>query len=191
MLLSLLYVPDPKKVLFLGLGAGSLASCLHTHYPQCRMTAFELRQQVIDVAYRFFGLPRSKRLKVRCAEAFEGLEQVSTRQDIIFSDIYLQEGMHPTQTTADYIQHCAQRLKVGGMLVTNCWREHQNDDQVLHLIQAQFAHVATCSTADHNWLIFASQQPLTPTPEHREQAKVLSKTLGYSLNKHLKRLQQA
>lgn len=190
MLLSLLYTDNPRKVLLVGLGAGSLATCLHTHYSACQLTAIELRQTVIDVAYRYFGLPRSKRLRVLCEEGLIGLQSLSKQQDIIFSDIYLHEGMHSNQRNREYIQRCAQLLKPTGILVTNCWREHQEDNQVLDLLKETFKHVNACNTHDHNWLIFASAQPFTKDAQRQQAAKTLSKTLGFSLLKHLKRLQQ-
>lgn len=190
MLLSLLFV-EPKKVLLLGLGAGSLATCLHQHYARSQLTVVELRQSVIDVAYRYFGLPRGKRLQVLCGEALETLQSLPGQYDIIFSDIYLQEGMHHSQRNATYIEACARHLKPGGILVTNCWREHQEDDQVLSLLQGHFGAVSTCTTTDNNWLIFARQASLEVQNSHKETAKQLSKQLGFSLNKHLKRFQRA
>lgn len=190
MLLSLLF-REPKKVLLLGLGAGSLATCLHQHYARSQLTVVELRQHVIDVAYRYFGLPRSKRLQVICGEALETLQGLKGQYDIIFSDIYLQEGMHHSQRNAVYIAACRQHLKPDGILVTNCWREHQEDNDVLNLMQQHFAAVNTCTTPDNNWLLFASQAPFEVQNSHKENAKQLSKQLGYSLNKHLKRFQRA
>ncbi len=190
MLLSLLFA-EPKKVLLLGLGAGSLATCLHYHYARSQLTVVELRQSVIDVAYRYFGLPRSKRLNVHCGEALDTLQGLPGQYDIIFSDIYLQEGMHHSQRNATYIAACARHLKPEGILVTNCWREHQEDNEVLSLLQSRFAAVNTCTTPDNNWLIFARQGSLEVQNSHKETAKQLSKQLGFSLNKHLKRFQRA
>lgn len=188
MLLSLLYT-DPHKVLLIGLGAGSLATCLHTHFSACQITAIELRQSVIDVAYRYFGLPRSKRLRVICEEGLTGVNGVNKKQDLIFSDIYLHEGMHSNQRNHAYIQRCRELLKPTGILVTNCWREHQEDNEVLDLLTANFNHVSACNTHDHNWLLFASSHPFTKDTQRQQSAKALSKVLGFSLGKHLKRLQ--
>lgn len=188
MLLSLLYT-EPRKVLLIGLGAGSLATCLHAHYGGCQLTAIELRQTVIDVAYRYFGLPRSKRLRVFCEEGLPGINNVHKQQDIIFSDIYLHEGMHSNQRNQAYIQRCRALLKPTGILVTNCWREHQEDNEVLDLLKSNFSHVSSCNTHDNNWLLFASATPFTKDAQRQQLAKTLSKTLGFSLLKHLKRLQ--
>jgi spermidine synthase len=188
MLLSLLYT-EPRKILLIGLGAGSLATCLHTHYTACQLTAIELRQSVIDVAYRYFGLPRSKRLKIQCQEGLPGINSMTQQQDIIFSDIYLHEGMHGNQRNQDYIRRCRELLKPTGVLVTNCWREHKEDNEVLDLLKSNFNHVSACNTHDHNWLLFASAQPFTKDALRQQNAKALSKTLGFSLLKHLKRLQ--
>ena len=63
MLLVLLFC-QPKRVWLLGLGGGSLATALHHFIPGIHITAVELRPAVIELAYRYFQLPHSKRLAV-------------------------------------------------------------------------------------------------------------------------------
>lgn len=62
MLLVLLFC-QPKRVLILGLGGGSLVTALHRHIPGIHITAVELHT-VIDIAHRFFQMPRSNACKL-------------------------------------------------------------------------------------------------------------------------------
>ena len=54
---ALLLNPVPRRVLIVGLGGGSLVKFLLHHFPRCQIDVVEYRQDVIDVAHQFFGLP--------------------------------------------------------------------------------------------------------------------------------------
>ena len=85
MLLGLLFA-EPRKVLCLGLGAGSLATALHRHCKQAKITAVELRQAVIDVAENYFYLPRGKRLQA--VTLMSGGEKALTGLALLFAIFY-------------------------------------------------------------------------------------------------------
>lgn len=88
MLLVLLFC-QPKRVTILGLGGGNLLTALHRQIPGIHITAVELRQTVIDVAYKYFQLPRGKRLTVLQQDASAYLAGDTGRKvDVVFADLY-------------------------------------------------------------------------------------------------------
>ena len=189
MLLALLY-RQPRKVLCLGLGAGSLISTLHAHCPQAEITAVELRQAVIDIARKFFYLPESERIRLHCQDAGEFVAADRERYDLIFSDLYTAHGLAPVQLQQDFLRQCSNRLNPAGLLVINCWHVHQGDGQMLRTLRGCFSEIRLCPTGDGNWVLFAGRLPLESRPEPlRERAISLSALLGYSLLRHLKQLQ--
>lgn len=189
MLLVLLF-KDPKQVISLGLGAGSLNSCLHGHYPSLKQQVAELRPAVVDVAYRYFQLPRGKRMRVHTLCANEFLQTVETKKaDILFSDIYGAEGLDEQQISDDFLQGCHGRLKADGWLVLNCWREHQGGD-LLDKLSDMFEDIRTCTTQSGNWIIFAGRKATNKSGKQlKNDARDLSQKLGFSLSSHLGRLQ--
>ena len=62
--LPLAYDPGVKNILFIGLGGGSAQKRIWRDFPQLDLQVVELDPAVRDVAYRYFELPRSPRLKV-------------------------------------------------------------------------------------------------------------------------------
>ena len=62
--LGLAYNPDARRVLFIGLGGGSAPKRFWRDFPQLQLQVVELDPDVVDVAYRWFALPRSDRLQV-------------------------------------------------------------------------------------------------------------------------------
>ena len=189
MLLALLFRPF-RKVLCLGLGAGSLVTALQRHCKGTKITVVELRQAVIDIALNYFYLPSSKRVQLHCGDAEDFVVQASERYDLIFSDLYTSQGLSPLQLKPSFLSSCAERLKPDGLLVINCWREHQHAEAgLLQSLEGLFTDIRLCPTADGNWVIFASRSLLEPNPNAlREAARQWSQTLGFSLLKHLKNL---
>ncbi len=192
MLLVLLY-NQPKNVVILGLGGGSLALTLQHHIAGLKLRVVELRYQVIKVAYRFFQLPRNKRMAVLNMDASEFLEDdTQSRTDIIFSDIYGAEGLDLQQTQPWFLQRCHELLKDDGWLVLNCWQEHRGEQAMLTCLREQFAEIYLCATAEGNWVVFAGKRPTSLSQSQLKQAaKKLSKQLGFSLLPSLSRLKFA
>ncbi|EIJ33151.1 spermine synthase [Thiothrix nivea DSM 5205] len=189
MLLVLLFC-QPRRVLILGVGGGSLVTALHHMIPGIRITAVELRQSVIDVAYRFFQMPRGKRIELVCANADQYLcaEQPHT-QDVVFADLYHGTGVDEVQLKADFIARCAASLKEEGWLVLNCWNEHREDAALRNALREHFADIRTVLTSSRNWVILAGRKPSWHTnSEMKENAFQLTSALGYPLTRHLARM---
>jgi len=188
MLLALLYV-EPKRVLSFGLGAGSLNSAIALACPGAKQQVVELRQTVVDYAYKYFYLPRSKALEIRVQDAAEYIEEpISKRFDLVFSDLYDDQGLCETQIDDRFLQGCIERLQPKGWLVLNCWREHRAD-QVLDLLDKQFEYLFSSTTQDGNWLLLATNHmPQLSQKAYKERARILSDQLGFSLLAFAKRM---
>ena len=53
----LLFNPQPRSVLMIGLGGGSIAKFIYHRFPEARAVAVEVNQQVVDVARQYFFVP--------------------------------------------------------------------------------------------------------------------------------------
>jgi spermidine synthase len=51
------------------------------------------------------------------------MKHCSIKSDIIFSDLYNNDGMEPGQVHADYLRNCKNALTEQGVLVLNVWRQ--------------------------------------------------------------------
>lgn len=190
MLLVLLFC-QPKRVLLLGLGGGSLMTTLHHHIPGIQITAVELRARVIEVAYRYFRLPRGKKMQVVQQDAAEFIsEPLPKKVDVIFTDLYHRDGVDATQLQTEFIADCAQQLKTqGGWLVLNCWVEHRDNPALMTALTEYFSDIRSVVTDSHNWVILAATVRDTRSEaELKDKATQLSGALGFSLNRHLTRL---
>lgn len=189
MLLVLLFC-QPKRILALGLGGGTLLTALHYLLPSVKMTAVELRPAVIEVAYQYFQLPRSKRLQVIAQNADTFLLDNDLRQvDIVFADLYHSTGIDALQLKADFIARCAEQLKPEGWLVLNCWLEHREDPLLRASLQHYFQDIRTVLTGSKNWVVLAGKvADYQSQAALRDKAQQLSSRLECSLTRQLGRL---
>lgn len=190
MLLSLLLV-DPKEVLLLGLGGGSLAMCLLEYHPELQLRAVELRRAVIKIAKKYFYLPQTDRLCVIEDDAGQYLMGDVSPAQLILADMYGADGLDPQQLTPWFLERCHELLTDDGWLVLNCWNDHRRDKESLASLTALFADVRVSSTASGNWIIFAGKRLHTQTDKQRlEKAKILSNTLHYPVSRYASKLQK-
>jgi spermidine synthase len=189
MVLPLLY-GRPSDAVLLGLGAGSLASCLHRHYRSLQLRAVELRPLVIEVAHRYFDLPRSERLQVIAADADRYLRRPGlATTDLLLCDLYHADDMDPCCLTAGFIAACAQLLSERGWLVINCWEEHREDDELLTLVASHFAEIHVCTVATGNWLLFASRRRQRLSRNQLlARVETLSRRLGFEIGPYFDQL---
>ena len=189
MLLALLF-NKPGTVILFGLGGGTLATTLHQYLPGLTLRVVELRPKVVDAAYRFFQFPRSQRIEVFTEDASEFLAcDNHSKADLLFSDMFNEEGPDLQQTQPWFIERCHQQLKDEGWLVLNCWREHRGDRQLVQALKACFDDVRACATAEGNWVVLAGKKANTASAARlKASAKHWSKVLGYPLYSSLSRL---
>lgn len=167
----------------LGLGGGSLTATLWQQLPHTQIHAVELRPAVAQVAYQYFSLPRDKRLKVHLSCASDYLAEVNTggnKTDLLFSDLYLADGLNPTQQQQTFLQNSADALSDQGWLVLNLWKEHRDDPQLLSLLKQIFPTVLQATTKDGNWLIWASKQTAVEKKQAQQRCKQLQPQLGFN-----------
>lgn len=189
MLLPLLF-GRPQDAVLLGLGAGSLAACLHRHYRSLTLRAVELRPLVIDVARRYFELPQSERMEVIAADADRYVRRRSMAPtDLLLCDLYDAEDMDPRCLTEGFIKACAGKLSERGWLAINCWEDHREDSDLLTLVAAHFAEIHVCTVATGNWVLLAARRRQRLSRNQLlERAGRLSQRLGFDIGPYFEQL---
>lgn len=112
-------VENPKRVLFVGLGAGSMPKFFARAFPNCRVDVAEIDAKVLDVAKRFFFFPDLPRLHVTIEDGRVFLRRQKEKYDIIFLDAYRDHLIPFHLLTQDFFEELKTRLTPGGLLVAN------------------------------------------------------------------------
>jgi spermidine synthase len=117
--LGLAYNPRARDVLFVGVGGGSGLKRLWRDFPPLQLHAVELDPVVVDVAYRYFGLPHHPRLLVEVEDGRRFLAGNQRRWDVIVIDAYFSDSIPFHLTTHEFLELVRSRLAPGGVVVAN------------------------------------------------------------------------
>ena len=116
-----LFLPEPQRVVQLGLGAGALAKFCWRNVPSAAIVAVELSSDVIDAAQKWFCLPDDDRLTVVKADAREHIShpQQRKRADWLQVDIYDAGARGPVYDDIKFYRACARALRSPGVASFN------------------------------------------------------------------------
>ena len=117
--LALTYKPDARRALFIGLGGASAPKRFWRDFPQMDVKAVELDREVVNVAYRFFRMPRDQRLEVEVEDGRRYLQTNEERWDLIVLDAYYSDSVPFHLVTREFLQLARSRLNPGGLVVAN------------------------------------------------------------------------
>ena len=117
-----LLVPDPRRIVLLGLGAAALAKFCWRSCAPAQVTAVELAPAVVDVARQWFYLPPDdERLSVVVDDARAFISQPAQRDaaDWLLVDLYDSAARGPVYDDADFYAACCASLRAPGVAVFN------------------------------------------------------------------------
>jgi spermidine synthase len=129
MMAFLLFHPNPKRILLIGLGGGSLAKFCHRHLPRARITAVEIDPTVIAMGEQF-GVTADERLAIHQADAADFLPTTQADTDVLLLDAFDRHGIAPSLSNPAFFEAARRRLRPNGLLVANLagaednWRPH-------------------------------------------------------------------
>lgn len=117
--LGLAYAPTSKRILFIGLGGGSVVKRMWRDFPSLRLQVAELDPEVVRVAKRWFALPTDRRIAVATQDGRRFLQSRNDRWDMIVVDAYFADSIPFHLATAQFFELLRSRLTPGGVVVSN------------------------------------------------------------------------
>ena len=105
MMMWMLFQPNPRRIVQLGLGSAALTKFCHQRFPQARVTAVELNPNVIAICREHFGLaPDDDRLDVREMDALDFVMDDANHGtvDVLQVDLYDEEARGPVLDTPEF-----------------------------------------------------------------------------------------
>jgi len=117
--LPLVFHPDPRRVLFIGMGGGTAPGRFYHDYPDAQIQVVEIDPDVVETARRFFALPTGPRLAVHVQDGRLWLRRTPERFDLIVLDAYLIDTIPFHLATREFYAEAAARLTPGGAVASN------------------------------------------------------------------------
>jgi spermidine synthase len=156
MMAFLLFHPEPRRVLTLGLGGGSIAKFIYRRLPRARQRVVELDRRVVAVARAQFALPANDaRLAVEIGDASAALAPQCC--DTLIVDVYDDEEHVAALASVAFYDAAWLALRSPGVLVANFASDDPQLDRYLERLERAFAGAVVCLPAlsDPNVIVFA------------------------------------
>jgi spermidine synthase len=122
MLGSLFVKPEPKSVLIIGLGGGTIPRALHELVPQARIDVVEIDPAVVKVARRYFDLGENSEMNVIEADGRVQVKRALRERksyDLIMLDAFDHEYIPEHLLTQEFLKEVKALLAPGGVLAAN------------------------------------------------------------------------
>ncbi len=118
----LLFHPEPRRVLMIGLGGGSLVKFCNRYLPATHVTALEIDANVIALRSHFNIPPDGTDLQVihgDGARYVADLADAGQYPDVLLVDAYDRNGISPSIAEYEFLEHSRRILPDGGVFVMN------------------------------------------------------------------------
>ena len=146
MMAFLLFHPEPRRALLIGLGGGSLAKFLHKFLRQTRIRVVELDPRIVATARAHFALPADdSRLTVEIGGGAEALAPACC--DLLMVDAYEDERHVEALASADFYDAAYLALEEPGALVVNYMDDDKQLDRNLRRLERAFGGAVVCLPA--------------------------------------------
>jgi spermidine synthase len=140
MSIAAVFPPDIKRVLVLGLGAGSIPAYLQRFVPDAVIDAVELDPGVIEVAKKYFGLRETGSFHMIASDARMFLNRHTEPYDLIFVDTFTGSYIPFHLMTKEFYQLVRNRLSPHGVAAFNFLPSKEIFESNVRTVSLAFHH---------------------------------------------------
>lgn len=188
-----LFHHDPRHILIVGLGGGSLSKYCFQRFPSARVTTIEIDESVIALREQFFIPPDSERFQIVHADAAEYLPGKTGTADVILLDGFSASGLPAELSSQYFYDSCHAALRDEGVLVANLLnndlllttyldRMHRACDGRLFRTKAQ--------CGGNIIAVGLKRQTVPGWGDLHARAKAIATSLGLDLSRHVRKMER-
>jgi spermidine synthase len=194
MMSFLLFNPEPKHIVMIGLGGGSLAKFCFRHLPRSRITVVEVNADVIAMREEFCIPKDDDRFRVVHGDGALFVAQLDQRMDVLLIDAFDANGIAPSLAESAFYSCAARQLTDDGILVMNLWGSCERIVSNVAPARAAFGDrlMLVPVSGESNVLLFASKltPPKSISGELEAMARQLQMRLLLDFPRYLRRICQ-
>lgn len=194
MMAFLLFQQNPKRILLVGLGGGSLAKFCRRELPRAQVTAVEIDPTVIRMSGEF-GVVADERLAIVEADAADYVPAAQADTDVLLLDGFDVRGIAPSLGGSAFFDAARRRLRPRGLLVANLagaeedWRPHLG--WLRDAFEEQVILVRVAGSDNHIAFAFADADFPPAWPLLEKTAAGLARRHGLDFPEFLRKLRRA
>jgi spermidine synthase len=179
MTVGVVYPPEVKRVLMIGLGGGSISSYLGRFMPDATIDTIEIDPGVINAAKTYFGIKETARVRYLEGDGRVFLNRHKETYDLILVDAF-QGGYVPFHLlTKEFYTLLRQHLAPGGAAAFNVHDGTKLYASTLLTLHAVFPSVHLYPSGEGEVATVVTAEPAPDTPALAARAKSLQDRLGF------------
>jgi spermidine synthase len=191
MMAFLLFHPEPREALMIGLGGGSLAKFFHRHFRKTSIRVIELDARVLAAAREHFHVPPDgARFRVEIGDGADALYPECC--DTLVIDAFEDELHVPKLASAEFYDGAFLALREPGAMVVNFMNDDPKFDLTLQRLERAFggAVIVLPALYDPNIIVFALKGVARTVEwtQLRSRAQHLESRLDLPFMRYLSRL---
>jgi spermidine synthase len=166
MFAGLVFDPEPRDVLVVGLGGGVVPETLHAYYPNARIDVVEIDPVVVEAAEKCFLFKPDDRMRVFTQDGRVFTKRAAKRYDLIFLDAFQGRSIPFHLKTREFFRELAAILRPGGVVVSNLHRGPRLYDSERATYALAFgSNYGFAGTASGNLILVSSPSAGPPLPK--------------------------
>ena len=179
MTLGVVYPPEPKKILMIGLGGGSISSYLGRFLPDAEIDTVEVDPGVITAAKNFFGMKETARVRYLEGDGRVFLNRRKEPYDLILVDAF-HGGYVPFHLlTREFYALVKQRLAPAGAAVFNVHDGTKLYASTLLTLRSVFPGVHLYPSGEGEMITVATAEAAADAATLLGRAKALQEKFGF------------
>jgi spermidine synthase len=195
MMAFLLFHPEPRDILMIGLGAGSMARFVHAHMLRTRVTVAEINPGVVTVARRYFRFPEEDgRLEIVIDEGAAAVAQRPASFDVLVVDGFVNGRVADSLCTRSFYAAAFAALRPRGVMVANFMADDRRLERHSARIEKTFGRSPALLLAEEqdNLIAFAVRggPSRLAWTQLRARARAARERLGLNLDASLGALKE-
>ncbi|WP_430283626.1 spermidine synthase, partial [Pseudoalteromonas sp.] len=189
---SLLFIDDPKNVLIIGLGGGSLSNTIHELYPSAHIENVEIDPAVIKVARDYFSFVETDNVTSKVQDGRIFIKRAALKKqkyDWIILDAFNGDYIPEHLLTKEFFAEVKSILADGGIVAANTFSSsklYQHESATYFDVFGDFVNVVTYENS--NRIILAGFETMPSQQQLAERAnKLANKLTPYDVDLQLLR----
>jgi len=161
---SLLVQDNPRRILIVGLGGGTLPDTYSTLFPNSEIIISEIDDAVFRVARDYFGFRETEKIKVDIGDARVYIKRAGLRGekfDLVILDAFNGEYIPEHLMSVEFLEEVKKLLPENGMVIANTFstsRLYAAESNTYQSVFGEFFNIRMSGTG--NRVVVASMQPL-------------------------------
>lgn len=186
-LASLLIKPEPKSILVVGLGGGTLPMVFHQLLPGAQITSVEIDPAVVKAAQRYFAYQENPQVMTELLDARVFIKRAGRqgkKWDLVVLDAFNGDYIPEHLMTQEFLHEVQTVLNPGGLVAANTFADSRLYHHETATYNAVFSHIRNLSYRRGNRVIFAGRDPFELPPAALASEQWQARLAPYNVDVH-------